>query len=85
MREHELQQAEGGWSLREAGVRLTTGMRFAAGLDRVTTTLVYGLDGTKSVREALPEADETHSVESLAEIGLSVARQMFELGFLTRA
>jgi SAM-dependent methyltransferase len=83
--EQELQQEQGGWSLREAGVRLTTGMRFAAGLDQVTTTLVYGLDGTKSVREALPEADDTHSVESLAEIGLSVARQMFELGFLTRA
>ena len=43
--EQELRLEDDGWALRESGVRLATGMRFAAGLDQVTTTLIYGLDG----------------------------------------
>jgi Methyltransferase small domain len=83
--EQELRLEDDGWVLRESGVRLSTGMRFSAGLDQVTTTLIHGLDGTRSVREALPKPDASYSAEALEEIGLIVARQMLELGFLRRA
>jgi len=83
--EQELRLEDDGWALRESGVRLSTGMRFSAGLDQVTTRLIYGLDGTRTVRAALPEPDESYSSEALEEIGLVVARQMLELGFLRRS
>jgi hypothetical protein len=83
--EQELRLEDDGWALRESGVRLSTGMRFAAGLDQVTATLIHGLDGTRTVREALPKPNESHSGEALEEIGLIVGRQMLELGFLRRA
>jgi SAM-dependent methyltransferase len=83
--EQELRLQDDGWALRESGVRLSTGMGFSAGLDQVTTTLIYGLDGTRTVREALPKPDESYSSEALEEMGLIVARQMLELGFLRRA
>ena len=82
--EQELRLTDDGWALRESSVRIAAGMRFSAGLDDVTTALVFGLDGTRSVREALPDPDDSHSQEALEEIGLRVVRQMLELGFLQR-
>jgi hypothetical protein len=83
--EQELLLGDDGWALRQSDVRLATGMRFVAGLDSVTTSLVYGLDGTRTLREALPSPDESHSAAALEEIGLTIARQMLELGFLRQA
>jgi len=60
-------------------------MRFSAGLDDVTTALVLGLDGTRTVREALPDPTESRGRDDLDEIGVRVARQMLEVGFLRRA
>ena len=83
--EQELRLGSDGWGLREATVAIRSGMRFSAGLDDVTTTLVLGLDGTRTVREALPDPSERRSQDELDEIGVRVARQMLEVGFLRHA
>jgi methylase of polypeptide subunit release factors len=80
----ELRLNEQGWGVREATVAIRDGLRYSAGLDEVTTALVLGLDGTRTVREALPDPTATRSREELDEIGVRVARQMLELGFLRR-
>ncbi|HWL32130.1 MAG TPA: methyltransferase [Gaiellaceae bacterium] len=82
--EQELRLGDDGWGLREASVAIRSGMRFSAGLDDVTTALVLGLDGTQTVREALPDPSERRSRDDLDEIGVRVARQMLEVGFLRR-
>jgi len=82
--EQELRLGEGGWGLREASIAIRTGMRFSAGLDDVTTALVLGLDGSRTVREALPDPSGQHGRDELDEIGVRVARQMLEVGFLRR-
>ena len=82
--EQELKLAEDGWGLRGASIAIRSGMRFSAGLDDVTTALVLGLDGTRTVREALPDPSEQHGRDELDEIGINVARQMLEVGFLRR-
>jgi hypothetical protein len=83
--EQQLRLAEGGWQLRAAEMSITRGMRYTAELDDVTTALVLRLDGTRTVREALPEPDDRHTRESLDDMGARVARQMLEVGFLRRA
>jgi hypothetical protein len=83
--EQELLLADDGWALRDSSIGIATGMRFTAGLDEVTTALVLGLDGTRTIRDALPAPDEAHSQQELEEIGVRVVRQMLELGFLQRA
>lgn len=83
--EQELRLGEDGWLLREASVSILTGMRYSAGLDDVTTALVLGLDGTRTVREALPDPTERRSQEELEEIGVRVVRQMLEVGFVRPA
>ena len=83
--EQELRLGAAGWELREASLAITSGMRFSAGLDDVTTALVLGLDGTRSVAEALPGPSDRRSREELDEIGARVVRRMLELGFLRRA
>jgi methylase of polypeptide subunit release factors len=83
--EQELLLADDGWALRDSSIGIATGMRFTAGLDEVTTALVLGLDGTRTIRDALPAPDAAHSQQELEEIGVRVVRQMLELGFLQRA
>jgi hypothetical protein len=46
---------------------------------------VLGLDGTRTVRQALPDPSEIHGQDALDEIGVRVATQMLEVGFLRRA
>jgi methylase of polypeptide subunit release factors len=81
----ELQLSGQGWAVREANVTIGDGLRYSAGLDDVTTALVLGLSGTQTVREALPDPSPAHSREELEQIGIRVARQMLELGFLRPA
>ena len=81
----ELRLTDDGWALRDSSVEIANGMRFTAGLDDVTTALVLGLDGSRTLREALPAPDDAHSPQALEEIGVRVVRQMLELGFLQRA
>jgi hypothetical protein len=83
--EQELRLGPDGWGVHEAGVAIRSGMRFSAGLDDVTTTLVLGLDGARTVREALPDPGAAHTQDELEAIGLTVARGMLEVGFLRRA
>jgi methylase of polypeptide subunit release factors len=83
--EQQLRLGEQGWQLRAAEMSITRGMRYTAELDDVTTALVLRLDGTRTVREALPAPDNRHTREALDEMGTRVARQMLEVGFLQRA
>jgi methylase of polypeptide subunit release factors len=85
MVEQRLRLGDNGWQLRAAEMSITRGMRFTAELDDVTTSLVLALDGTRSVRDALPDPGDSHTQESLDEMGLRLARQMLEVGFLRRA
>jgi hypothetical protein len=76
--EQELRLTGEGWLLEQSGLELQSGLRFAAGLDRLTTPLVYGLDGTRTLREALPGGGEELGEADV----LPLARRMLEAGFL---
>jgi len=77
--EEQSRFARGGWSGESLTIRLESGLPFSAGLDRDTAGLVRGLDGSRTLREALAAVAED---EGERERGLAVARQMLEVGFL---
>ena len=60
-------------------LRLETGLPFSAELDPPTARLVRGLDGSRTLDEALAAAAGDRA---RAETGLSLARRMLEVGFL---
>jgi hypothetical protein len=80
--DQQLRLGADGWTMSESTLTIGSGMRFSAALDQLTAALVLGLDGTRTVREALRGAPGDRSDESLEEIGLRVARGMLEAGFL---
>jgi SAM-dependent methyltransferase len=67
--------AEGAWHPELLTLRLETGLPFSAELDPPTARLVRGLDGSRTLREALDDEDAE-------EAGAAVARQMLDAGFL---
>ena len=67
--------AEGGWHPELLTLRLEAGLPFSAELDTSTARLVRGLDGSRTLREALDD-------EEAEAAGVTVARQMLEAGFL---
>jgi hypothetical protein len=84
--ETRARRTDDGWDGEHALV-LTTGIPFAAELDRITAALVSGLDGTHPLRVVLADlaaANETDA-ERMREPGLRVARELLELGFATAA
>ena len=54
--------------------------QFSAELDQPTARLIRGLDGSRSLDEALTAAGLESAAER--ETGLSLARRMLEVGFL---
>jgi methylase of polypeptide subunit release factors len=72
--------AEGRWQAESLTLRLEKGLPFSAELDQPTARLIRGLDGSRTLDEALIAA----ALESAAErkTGLSLARRMLEVGFL---
>ncbi|HET9674901.1 MAG TPA: methyltransferase [Gaiellaceae bacterium] len=72
---------EGGWQSENLTLRLETGLPFSAELDPPTARLIRGLDGSRTLDEALAAAVEADARAT----GLSLARQMLEVGFLELA
>jgi SAM-dependent methyltransferase len=78
----EIRFGDGSWHQEAVTLRLDTGLPFSATLDPPTARLVRGLDGSRTLREALAEAVED---EEAREAGLDLAREMLEVGFLELA
>jgi SAM-dependent methyltransferase len=74
----ETRFTEGSWHPELLTLRLDTGLTFSAELDTPTARLVRGLDGSRTLREALDD-------DALHDAGLAVARQMLAAGFLELA
>jgi hypothetical protein len=70
----------GRWHAESLTLRLESGLPFSAELDQSTARLIRGLDGSRTLDEALTAA----ALESAADraTGVSLARQMLEVGFL---
>jgi hypothetical protein len=67
--------AEGGWHPELLTLRLETGLPFSAELDVPTARLVRGLDGSRTLREALDD-------DAPPDAAVALARRMLEVGFL---
>jgi hypothetical protein len=74
----ETRFAEGRWWSDSLTLRLETGLPFSAELDPKTARLVRGLDGSRTLDEALSAAVDDEERDT----GLALARQMLAVGFL---
>ena len=83
--DQQLALVDGGWTVRESSIAITSGMRFSAGLDQLTSALVLGLDGSVTLRDALTRVGGSQSQEELEQVGVRVATAMLEAAFLERA
>ena len=92
--EHVLEQAlhleNGAFGVQAAAIRLTEGLGFQATIDVYTAHLIAGLDGRRTVREALAETaaalgPDGMSPDEMAGAALPTLRRMVELGFLVSA
>jgi len=77
----ETRFADGRWQPEALTLRLESGLPFSAELDALTAQMVRGLDGTRTLREALATLEDDEAEES----GVAVARRMLEIGFLELA
>jgi hypothetical protein len=77
----ETRFAEGRWHSESLSLRLERGLPFSAELDSQTARVVRGLDGSKTLREALATAVDDEELDT----GLALARQMLAVGFLELA
>jgi hypothetical protein len=77
---HDARFAEGGWHADAWTLRLESGLPFSAELDRRTARLLRALGGSRTLDEALTAA----GLEGVGEreTGLSLAREMLEVGCL---
>jgi methylase of polypeptide subunit release factors len=71
--------ADGRWQPEGLTLRLERGLPFSAELDSPTAHVVRGLDGSRTLREALAAAVDGDAAE---QSGLALAREMLEVGFL---
>ena len=71
--------AGGRWHAENLTLRLENGLPFSAELDPPTARLIRGLDGSRTLHEALAAAVDSHAAQ---EAGLALARRMLEIGFL---
>jgi SAM-dependent methyltransferase len=77
----ETRFADGRWQPEALTLRLESGLPFSAELDALTAQMIRGLDGTRTLREALATLEDDEAEES----GVAVARRMLEIGFLELA
>ncbi|MBA3383595.1 MAG: methyltransferase [Actinobacteria bacterium] len=71
---------EGGrWHVQNLTLRLENGLPFSAEIDPPTARLIRGLDGSRTLHEALAAAVDS---DAALETGLALARRMLETGFL---
>jgi hypothetical protein len=78
----EVRFGDGTWHPESVTLRLESGLPFSAELDAPTARLVRVLDGSRTLREALAESVEDEETRS---VGLDLAREMLEVGFLELA
>ena len=78
----ETRFADDRWHPETLTLRLQSGLPFSAELDPPTARMVRALDGSRTLRQALAAAVDD---DAAPEAGLSVARQMLEVGFLELA
>jgi hypothetical protein len=71
--------AGGRWPAENLTLRLENGLPFSAELDPPTARLIRGLDGSRTLHEALAAAVDSDAAQ---EAGLALARRMLEIGFL---
>lgn len=74
--------ADGRWHAGGLTLRLETGLPFSAELDPPTARLIRGLDGSRTLAQALESAVDG---DEAREEGLSLTRRMLEIGFLELA
>jgi hypothetical protein len=77
----ETRFADSRWQPEALTLRLESGLPFSAELDALTAQMIRGLDGTRTLREALATLEDDEAEES----GVAVARRMLEIGFLELA
>jgi methylase of polypeptide subunit release factors len=70
--------ADGHWHAGSLTLRLETGLPFSAELDPDTARLIRGLDGSRTLQDALATIDG----EAAQETGAALARRMLTVGFL---
>ena len=75
----EARYADGGWHAGDLTLRLESGLPFSAELDQPTARLIRGLDGSRTLREALAAAVDGDEAQMT---GLALARTMLAVGFL---
>jgi hypothetical protein len=78
----EVRFGDGTWRPEAVTLRLESGLPFSAELDAPTARLVRALDGSRTLGEALAGAVED---DDAREVGLDLAREMLEVGFLELA
>jgi hypothetical protein len=71
--------AGGSWHAESLTLRLENGLPFTAELDPPTARMIRALDGSRTLHAALAAAVDSDSARAT---GLSLARQMLEVGFL---
>jgi hypothetical protein len=71
--------AGGGWHAESLTLRLEHGLPFSAELDATTARLIRGLDGSRTLDEALAAVVDS---DAERETGLALARRMLAIGFL---
>jgi methyltransferase family protein len=75
----ETRFADGGWHAGDLTLRLETGLPFSAELDPPAARLIRGLDGSRTLRDALAAAVDGDEAQTT---GLALARTMLAVGFL---
>jgi SAM-dependent methyltransferase len=75
----ETRFVDGGWRGGDLTLRLESGLPFSAELDQPTARLIRGLDGSRTLREALAKAVDGDDDQTT---GLALTRTMLAVGFL---
>jgi SAM-dependent methyltransferase len=83
--EHALKAEDGGWTVKEAILKLGQGLQFTGRVDRLVSTVLAGCDGHHSLRELV--ADVAHGLQMdfgvVAPACLTVMRKLMQTGFLS--
>jgi hypothetical protein len=88
--DQELRCEDGGLRVESQTLALADGLGFHVGVDRYTASLLPGLDGRCTVRDALERAARELGLEEsdrvrFVQAGLPIVRRLLALGFLRRA
>lgn len=82
--EHVLKAEGGGWTVKEAVLKLEEGLQFTGRVDRLVSVVLAGCDGHHPLRELVTDVAQGLSVdfEAVAPSCLAVVRKLMQTGFL---